>query len=136
MKTNILILAAAVVLLALVSNQAMAQEKGATRLMKLSTAQSVQQVEAGDTILMSCPKCKDTYVTVVTKPMKGMQPAEIQQVIKHLCPSCTTAIKTVGVGKNAKDTLVHTCNSCGSDDAYCCLLKKGGNPTSGMEEKK
>lgn len=135
MKTNILILAA-VVALALVSNQAMAQEKGATRLMKLSTVQDVQQVDTGDTILMSCPKCKDTYATVVTKPMKGMQPAEVQQVIKHLCPNCTTTIKTEGVGKNAKDKLVHSCNSCGSEDAYCCLMKKGGNPTTGMEEKK
>lgn len=135
MKTNILILAA-VVALALVSNQAMAQEKGATRLMKLSTVQDVQQVDTGDTILMSCPKCKDTYATVVTKPMKGMQPAEVQQVIKHLCPNCTTTIKTDGVGKNAKDKLVHSCNSCGSEDAYCCLMKKGGNPTTGMEEKK
>ena len=127
---------AAVVAFALVSNQAMAQEKGATRLMKLSSVQDVQQVDTGDTILMSCPKCKDTYATVVTKPMKGMQPAEVQQVIKHLCPNCTTTIKTEGAGKNAKDKLVHSCNSCGSEDAYCCLMKKGGNPTTGMEEKK
>ena len=135
MKTNILILAA-VVAFALISNQTMAQEKGATRLMKLSTVQDVQQVDAGDTILMSCPKCRDTYVTVVTKSMKGMQPAEIRQMVKHLCPGCTTTIKTEGVGKNAKDILVHTCKSCGSDDAYCCLMKKNGNPTPGMEEKK
>jgi len=85
---------------------------------------------------MSCPKCKDTYVTVVTKPMKGMQPAEIKQTVKHLCPSCSTTIKTVGVGKNAKDTLVHACTSCGSEDVSCCLMKKGGGVTSGMAEKK
>jgi len=134
MKTTILILAATIAL-AVASSPALAQEKGATRLMKLSTVPDMQQVDAGDSLLMSCPKCKDTYSTVVTKPMKGMQPAEVQQVIKHLCPGCTTSIKTVGVGKNAKDKLVHTCNICGSDDAYCCLMKKGGGPTPGMEKK-
>lgn len=126
----------AITAIAVVSNQALAQEKGATRLMKITTPQDVQQIEAGDTLVMSCPKCKDTFVTVVTKPMKGMQPAEVREVIKHLCPSCTTTIKTEGVGKNAKDKLVHTCNSCGSEDAYCCLMKKGGSPTPGMEGKK
>jgi hypothetical protein len=39
---------------------------------------------------------------------------------------------TVGVGKNATDKLVHTCNSCGSPDVSCCLLKKDGGKTSGM----
>ena len=135
MKTKLLLIAA-IAALALIPNLTMAQEKGATRLMKLSTVQDLQQVDTGDTIIMSCPKCKDTYATVVTKPMKGMQPAEIKQVVKHLCPTCSTTIKTVGVGKNAKDTLVHTCNSCGSEDVSCCLMKKGGGATPGMEEKK
>ncbi|HTL73924.1 MAG TPA: hypothetical protein VL863_11530 [bacterium] len=135
MKTKLLLIAA-IAALALIPNLTMAQEKGATRLMKLSTVQDLQQVDTGDTIIMTCPKCKDTYATVVTKPMKGMQPAEIKQVVKHLCPTCTTTIKTVGVGKNAKDTLVHTCNRCGSEDVSCCLMKKGGGATPGMEEKK
>jgi len=135
MKTSLLTLAA-ITAIALASAQAFAQEKGATRLMKLKSTGDVQQIEAGDTIVMSCPKCQDIYVTVVTKPMKGMQPAEVQQVAKHLCPGCTTTIKTEGVGKNAKDKLVHTCNSCGSADVYCCTMKKGGGPTPGMEEKK
>lgn len=135
MKTIFLSLIA-ITAIALASNQALAQEKGATRLMKLTTSQDVQKIEAGDTLVMSCPKCKDTFVTVVTKPMKGMQPAEVREAIKHLCPNCTTTIKTEGVGKNAKDKLVHKCNSCGSEDAYCCLMKKGGSPTTGMEDKK
>lgn len=135
MKTKYLLIAA-IAALAILPSLASAQEKGATRLMKLQTVQDLQQVEAGDTILMSCPKCKDTYATVVVKPMKGMQPDEIKTVVKHLCPTCTTSIKTEGVGKNAVNKLVHTCNSCGSDDVSCCLMKKGGGPTAGMEDKK
>jgi hypothetical protein len=98
--------------------------------------QDLQQVEKGDTILMSCPKCQDTYATVVKKSLKGMQPDQISTVVKHLCPTCTTEIKTEGVGKNAVNKLVHTCNSCGSADVSCCLMKKGGGMTKGMDETK
>ena len=127
-----MLLIAVVALLALLPSLAMAQEKGATKLMQLRTAEDLQQVEAGDTIVMSCPKCKDTYATVVTKSLKGMPANQISNVVKHLCPTCTTSIKTKGVGKNAKNTLMHTCNSCGSKDVSCCLMKKGGGPTTGM----
>jgi len=127
-----LLLITAVAVLAMLPSLTMAQEKGATKLLNLHTVQDLQQVEAGDTLVMSCPKCKDTYVSVVTKPMKGMQPDEIKTVVEHLCPTCTTSIKTEGMGKNAKDTLVHTCNSCGSTDVSCCLMKKNGGKTEGM----
>ena len=135
MKTKLLLIAT-IAALALLPSLAMAQEKGATKLIKLQTAEDLQQVEAGDTIVMSCPKCKDTNTTVVTKSLKGMQPEEIKTVVKHLCPTCSTSIKTEGMGKNAKSVLVHTCNSCGSEDVSCCLMKKGGGPTPGMDEKK
>lgn len=130
-----LLLITAVAVLALLPSLTMAQEKGATKLMKLQTVQDLQQVEVGDTIIMSCPKCQDTFATVVTKPMKGMQPDQIKTVVQHLCPTCSTTIKTEGVGKHTKDTLVHTCNTCGSADVSCCLMKKDGGATMGMGDK-
>jgi hypothetical protein len=135
MKTKLMLIAA-IAALALIPSLVMAQEKGATKLMKLNSVQDLQQVETGDTILMSCPKCKDTYATVTTRTLKGASPEEIRTVVKHLCPNCSTTIKTEGVGKNAKDKLVHTCNSCGSADVACCLIKKGSGPTAGMEGQK
>jgi predicted outer membrane protein len=126
------LLLTAIAALALLPSLGLAQEKGATKLMKVQTVQNLQQVEAGDTIVMSCPKCKDTFATVVTKPLKGMQPDQIKAVVKHLCPTCTTSIQTVVRGKHATDKLVHTCNSCGSPDVSCCLMQKDGGKTTGM----
>ena len=131
-----LLLIATVAALAMLPSLTLAQSGGAAKLLPLRTAEDLQQVESGDTIVMSCPKCTDTYATVVTKSLKGMQAEEIKTVVKHLCPTCSTSIKTVGSGKNAQNKLVHTCNSCGSTDVSCCLMKKGGGPTTGMEEKK
>lgn len=115
---------------------ALAQMKGAQRLMKLQTVEDLQHVEAGDTILMTCPKCKETYAQVVDKSLKGLKAGEMKNVPVHLCDKCDTKIVTKGTGKQAKDTLVHSCKECGSEDVSCCLLKKHGGATKGMEEHK
>ena len=116
-----------------------AQEKGAEKLMqlqKINTVEALQSVEAGDTIIMSCPKCKDTYATVVEKSFKGATPDQLKQVPIHLCPTCETKIVTKGQGKAVVNTVVHTCKTCGSKEVSCCVMKKDGGPTAGMDAKK
>lgn len=114
-------------------NTALAERGGSMKLMRIETAQDLSKVEPGDTIIMSCPKCKDTYVTIVDKSYKG-KPDEKTGIV-HLCPMCETKVVFTGEGKAAKDKLVHTCKMCGSQDVTCCLMKKGGAPTEGMEQK-
>lgn len=121
--------------------QASAQTKGegASKLIQLKpikTVEALQKVEAGDTIVMSCPKCKESYAQVVEKSFKGSTGDQLKSVPIHLCDGCDTKIVTKGHGKAAKDVVVHTCKACGSKDVSCCVMKKGGGATSGMEEKK
>jgi len=120
--------------------QAPAQTKGegASKLIQLKpikTVETLQTVEAGDTIVMSCPKCKDTYASVVEKSFKGVNQDELKKITVHLCSACDTKIVTKGEGKSAKDVVVHTCKACGSEDVSCCLMKKGAGATHGMEKK-
>jgi hypothetical protein len=59
---------------ALLPGSALAQVKGATQLLplkKLQTVTDLQTVEAGDKIIMSCPKCKNTYEAVVESRSRG-----------------------------------------------------------------
>lgn len=116
------------------SAAAQTQMKGAQRLMKLETVQDLQKVEPGDTIIMSCPKCKDTYAQVVEKSFKGSKPDELKTVPIHLCSSCETKVVTEGSGKLAKDKLVHTCKMCGSEDVQACVLKKSDSAAPGMHD--
>jgi hypothetical protein len=128
-------IALAIAGLAWLPSQVLAQEKGAQKLMKVQTVEDLQKVEAGDTIVMTCPKCKDTYTQVVEKTFKAVKPEELKTVAVHLCSSCNTKIVTKGVGKQAKDELVHTCTACGSEDVSCCVIKKGSGSTRGMAKK-
>jgi len=115
---------------------ARAQMKGAQRLMKLQTVDDLQHVEKGDIIVMSCPKCKETYAQVVDKSLKGLKAGEMKNVPIPPCDKCATKIVTQGQGHEAKNILVHSCKECGSEDVSCCLMKKNAGVTKGMEEKK
>ena len=118
------------------AQQAQAGEKGATRLMRLKAPEDLQKLEVGDVIVMTCAKCKDTYTQVVEKTFKAVKPEEIKTIAIHLCSSCNTKIVTKGVGKQAKDELVHTCKACGSEDISCSVMKKGSVPTPDKEKEK
>jgi hypothetical protein len=115
---------------------AQAQGEGASKLIQLKpvkTAEDVQNIEAGDTIVMSCPKCKESYAQIVEKSFKGSTGDQLKTVLIHLCDGCETKIVTKGHGKAAKDEVVHACKACGSKDVSCCVMKKGAASTTGME---
>ena len=127
-------LALAVAGLAWLPGRAMAQEKGGERLMQLSARKSVAvstSVEPDATVAMSCPKCKDKWVTVMQPLGKGSQ-REVNIVPQHQCPTCQTKIVIDGVGKQAKQKVTHLCKNCGSQDLSCCATKTGAAPTPGM----
>ena len=118
-------------------SSALAQEqvKGAQKLMQLNAIKTVadaEAVQAGDTVVMSCPKCKTSWATVVEPATKtGVKP-ETKVIARHECPGCQHKIVTEGHGKAKTDKVVHTCKQCGSEDAFCCVMKKGAGPTPGM----
>jgi DNA-directed RNA polymerase subunit M/transcription elongation factor TFIIS len=125
--------------LALLPATSSAQKKGATELIQMKPIQTVadaQAVQPGDTVVMSCPKCKDSWLTVVEKPTKQGATPETKTVMRYECPGCEHKIATEGQGKNATDKIVHTCKKCGSENAFCCVMQKStGKPTPGMEKK-
>lgn len=130
-------LALAVAGITLLPSSSLAQVKGGERLIKLNrldTIEAIQAVKPGDTIVMSCPKCKETWVTVVQPPAKGDQ-RDTATIQRHECPGCKTTLVTEGVGKQAKSVVKHVCTMCGSTEAFCCVMKKGATSTTGMDQK-
>lgn len=117
------------------SGTAQAQIKGGERLTRLTPLKTVADIAAvapGDTMVMSCPKCQDIWVTVVQPPDKGGR-TDSALAQQHQCPGCATKIVSEGQGKTAAQKVKHLCKHCGSEAAYCCVMKKGAGPTKGME---
>lgn len=101
-------------------NTAAAQEKGAQQLLKPTAGNSAQALTAADTTGMACPKCKDTLVMGAQPAGKGMRQAS--QSSRHECPTCSTKIVTTGVGKQAQNKALHTCQETSGADASCCAM--------------
>jgi hypothetical protein len=117
---------------------AQAKGEGAAKLIQLKPIQTVADAEAvvpGDMVVMSCSKCKDSWATVVQAPVKQGAKPDTKTVLRHECPGCEHKFVTEGHGKAKTDKLVHICKNCGSEDAFCCVMKKGAAPTTGMEKK-
>ena len=128
-------LVVAVAGLALLANRAVAQEKGAERLLNQQHLNAPAGMPTADASHLSCPKCQDKAVTVVENTGKAAHPREIKTVLRHECPGCNTKIVTVGTGKQAQDQVVHTCKNGGSEKANCCATKKSALSTQGLEQK-
>ena len=112
-----------------------AQTKGSyylTRLPHIKTAEDAAAVAPGDMVVMSCPKCKDIWVTVIKPAGKGREESSVAP--QHQCPGCETKIVNEGSGKQSKSVIKHVCKQCGSEDAFCCVMKKGAVATKGMEK--
>jgi len=106
------------------------------QLKPITTVADAEAVEPGDTVVMSCPKCKDSWATIVPGPGKTGAVPDTKSVMRHECPGCEHKIVTEGHGKAKTDKVVHTCKKCGSEDAFCCVIKKDGTGhTSGIEKK-
>ena len=105
-----------------------------TQLKPIKTVEDVIALKSGDQVVMACPKCKSIYVTRVVKENKPGKSYELGAT-EHLCPGCDNKITLKGHGKGAKENVTHVCKTCGSKDAFCCVLKEGEGPTKGMEKK-
>jgi len=130
MKTNIIktsLIACAAFALALTVNAA-DQVKGAEKLMStpIRTVADLSNVQPGDMMVMSCPKCKDVTISYVEPTFKAMEPKDKVKT-QHTCPSCNNTITVEGHGKAKKEVLKHVCMKCGSKEASCCVMKKGGS---------
>src|SRR6266498_374042 len=118
-----------------IAGQVGAQEKGATRLLRLSGTLVEPKAEASEYKPMACAKCQQEYVTRNDWSARGANKPDVL-VARHLCAGCETSIATEGHGEAKYDVASHKCTSCGAETLACCFSKKGNETaTKGMEKK-
>ena len=123
----------ALALFASIGGLANAQEKGATRLLRLSGTLVEPKSAPSDYKPMSCAKCKDEAVRRVDWTARGAIKPTIT-VARHLCEGCGNEWVVSGHGKAKTAAAIHKCTSCGAESLACCSTSKGGvAATKGME---
>ncbi len=104
-----------------------AENKGGTQLLALAShqkAKNPKEQAPADATSMSCPKCKDSWVSVLEKTGKAVQPEVRHQVQLHECPGCSDTTVTKGHGKAAATEAMHTCSLGEKQNTSCCVTKK------------
>jgi uncharacterized protein YbaR (Trm112 family) len=102
-------------------------------LKPITSPAEVASLKDADMVVMACPKCKTIMVTHVTTQKGHLNTATT--VPEDMCPGCEQKFTVVGEGKDKHNVVTHVCKQCGSTDAFCCVMKKDGEPTKGMIHK-
>jgi hypothetical protein len=89
----------------------------------VKTLEDLSAVKPADMMVMSCPKCKNVTVSYVEMTFKAMEPKDKVKTV-YTCPSCNI-ITVEGHGKAKHDVVTHVCSTCGSKEAFCCVVQKG-----------
>lgn len=113
MKTMKLALVATVaVALTLGGWSATAAEKGSARGGASDLIKQVAPPTApAAPVVMACPACKSEWILRTDAAARGAtKPTYLAE--RHLCAKCSTELKTVGIGKQAKNIPVHLCSAC------------------------
>ena len=113
---------ASMVLMALPSAAA-PQLKGGEVLVKLTRSQLATPTPtkaAGEKLAMTCPMCKDHYVTVAQPPGK-MGRRENATVARHDCKTCENRLAIAGQGKAKKKLTTHVYKEV--ENASCATMK-------------
>ena len=111
-----------------------ASPKVRSMMMKpITSPADVVGLKDGDMVAMACPKCKTIMVTHVNTEKGHIKTATT--VPADMCPGCEQKFTVVGEGKGKHNVVTHVCKKCGSTDAFCCVMKKDGEPTKGMQQK-
>ena len=109
--------------------------KGAHDMMQMDYIMTQAQAEAlkpGDSMSMTCAKCKSVKVQKVTTDKAHVKMMTVGEKVKCSCGGTVEVVATgKGEGKNAE--VKHVCSQCGDDAMFCSATKPGSGSMKGME---
>ena len=107
-----------------------------TQMQHITTHAQAEALKPGDSMSMTCTKCKDVMVQKV-----GTDQAHVKMMTvgeKSMCHGCDGTVEVVatgkGEGKNAE--VKHVCSKCGDDAMFCSATKPGSGAMKGMGKMK
>lgn len=132
------ILAAALAFAAWVPGATSAAEpmKDMVHMQHIMTQAQAEALKPGDSMSMTCGKCKDVMVQKVTADGAHVKMMTVGEKMK--CGVCDGSVEVVATGKGTgKDAEVkHVCSKCGDDSMFCSASKPGSGSMKDMKGMK
>lgn len=98
----------------------------------ITTQAQAEALKPGDSMSMTCSKCKDVMVQTVTTDNAHVKMMTVGE--KSMCHGCGGTVEVVATGKGeGKDAEVkHVCSKCGDDAMFCSATKPGSGSMKDM----
>ena len=102
----------------------------------IATQAQAEALKPGDSMSMTCSKCKDVMVQKVTTDKAHVKMMTVCE--KVTCQGCGGTVEVVATGKGkGKDAEVkHVCSKCGDDAMFCSATKPGSGSMHDMGKMK
>ena len=110
-------------------------DMGGMHMDHIRTLAEAEAMKPGDSMSMTCIKCKSVMVQKV-----GTDKAHIKMMTigeKSKC-SCGGTVEVVGTGKGEgkNEEVKHFCSKCGDDTMFCSAIKPGSGAMKDMDHEK
>ena len=101
----------------------------------IKTRAEAEALKPGDSMSMTCTKCKSVMVQKVTTDQAHVKMMTIGEKTK--CEACGGSAEVVGTGKGEgkNEEVKHVCSKCGDDAMFCSAVKPGSGAMPGMKMK-
>lgn len=106
------------------------------QMQHITTQAQAEALKPGDSMSMTCSKCKSVMVQKVTTDKSHVKMMTVGEKTK--CGGCDGIVEIVatgkGTGKNAE--VKHVCSKCGDDAMFCSATKPGSGAMKDMPMEK
>ena len=111
-------------------------DMGGMNMNHIKTQAEAEALKPGDSMSMTCGKCKSVMVQKV-----GTDKAHIKMMTigeKTMCHACDGTVEVVGTGKGTgkNEEVKHVCSKCGDDAMFCSATKPGSGAMKDMDHEK
>ena len=128
-------LAVAVAFATWLPGAASAGEHDMMQMEHIMTQAQAEALKPGDSMSMTCIKCKSVMVQKVTTDNAHVKMMTVGEKVKCSCGGTVEVVATgKGEGKNAE--VKHVCSKCGDDAMFCSAIKPGSGGMKDMDKEK
>jgi hypothetical protein len=113
--------------------QSMKDAHGMMQMHHITTQAQAEALKPGDTMSMTCSKCKNVMARTVTTDKTHVKMMTVGE--KDMCDVCggTVTVVATGKGKGKDAEVKHVCSKCGDDAMFCSATAAGSGSMKGMK---
>ena len=109
-------------------------DMGGMNMNQIKTQAEAEALKPGDSMSMTCSKCKSVMVQKVGTDKVHIKMMTIGEKTKCSCGGTVEVVGT-GKGEGKNEEVKHVCSKCGDDAMFCSATKAGSGSMPGMKMK-